>query len=53
MVVGTMTVIFWHFTPQLRGLVYELAPGFVMSFLAVWLVSLATCNKKKNLVYKH
>lgn len=46
MVVGTITVIIWHFTPQLKGLVYELAPGFIMASLAVWLVSLATCTKK-------
>ena len=45
MIVGTITVIIWHFTPNLKGLVYELAPGFVMAFLAVWLVSLATQDK--------
>nr|MBN2277502.1 sodium/proline symporter [candidate division Zixibacteria bacterium] len=47
MLVGTITVIIWHFTPQLTGLVYELAPAFIMSLLAVWLVSLAT--NKNNL----
>ncbi|UCD95561.1 MAG: sodium/proline symporter [Candidatus Zixiibacteriota bacterium] len=47
MVVGTITVIIWHFTTQLKGLVYELAPGFVMAFLAVWLVSLATCKERR------
>ncbi len=47
MVVGTITVIIWHFTSQLSGLVYELAPGFVMAFLAVWLVSLATQKKRQ------
>lgn len=45
MIVGTMTVIIWHFTASLTGIVYELAPGFVMAFLAVWLVSLATQEK--------
>jgi len=45
MIVGTISVIIWHFTPNLKGLVYELAPGFVMAFLAVWLVSLATQEK--------
>jgi len=42
MLVGTITVIIWHFTPQLSGILYELAPAFVMSLIAVWLVSLAT-----------
>jgi sodium/proline symporter len=46
MLVGTLTVLVWHFTPQLQGLMYELAPGFVMAFLAVWLVSLATQKRK-------
>lgn len=46
MIAGTITVIIWHFTPQLKGLVYELAPGFVTAFLAVWLVSLATYKKQ-------
>ncbi len=44
MLVGTLTVIVWHFTPQLKDLVYALAPGFVMAFLAVWFVSLMTQN---------
>jgi Na+/proline symporter len=47
MIVGTMTVIIWHFTPQLKGIVYELAPGFVFALLAVWFVSLATYNKRQ------
>jgi len=42
MLTGTITTIFWHFTPQLRGLVFELAPAFVMAFAAVVLVSLYT-----------
>lgn len=47
MIVGTMTVIIWHFTPQLGDIVYELAPGFVFALLAVWFVSLATYNKRR------
>ncbi len=46
MIVGTIVVIIWHFTPQLSGMLYELAPGFVMAFLAVWLVSLVTQKKE-------
>jgi sodium/proline symporter len=45
MLVGTITVIIWHFTESLSGLVYELAPAFVLAFIAVWLVSLATQKK--------
>ncbi len=42
MIVGTITVLIWHFTPALKALMYELAPGFVMAFLSVWIVSLVT-----------
>jgi sodium/proline symporter len=45
MLVGTITTIYWHFTPQLKGLVFELAPAFVMALVAVWLVSLATYKR--------
>lgn len=47
MLVGTITVIIWHFTSALSGLVYELAPAFVLAFLAVWLTSLATHRKRR------
>ncbi len=46
MLVGTITVLIWHFTPQLTETVYELAPAFFMALAAVWLVSLATYEKK-------
>lgn len=45
MVVGTMTAIIWHFTPQLSGLVYELAPSYILALIAVWMVSLITAPK--------
>ena len=45
MLVGTITVIIWHFTPSLSGLVYELAPAFLLALLAVVFVSLATQPK--------
>jgi sodium/proline symporter len=48
MLVGTITTIYWHFTPQLKGLVFELAPAFVMALVAVWLVSLATYKVRKH-----
>ncbi len=47
MVVGTMTVLIWRFTPQLHATVYELAPAFFFALAAVWLVSLATQPKKQ------
>lgn len=46
MLAGTITTVIWHFTPQLSGLVMELAPAFILAFLAVWLVSLATYKEK-------
>jgi sodium/proline symporter len=39
-VVGGLTVIVW---PQLEGelfALYELVPGFVLSWLAIWVVSI-------------
>jgi sodium/proline symporter len=39
-VVGGLTVIVW---PQLEGelfTLYELVPGFVLSWLAIWVVSI-------------
>jgi len=48
MMVGTITVIIWHFTPALKALVYELAPGFILAFLTVWIVSLATEKNVKT-----
>ncbi len=39
MVVGTTTVIVWYNIPALKGLVYELVPGFFLSLLACLLVS--------------
>jgi len=44
-VVGGLTVIVW---PQLEGelfALYELVPGFVLSWLAIWVVSIAAPEK--------
>jgi sodium/proline symporter len=49
MLVGTISVIIWHFTPALSGIVYELAPGYLLAFLAVVLVSLFTQRKRQTL----
>jgi sodium/proline symporter len=42
-VVGGLTVILWKQAAGLGGVfaLYELVPGFVLSWLAAWLVSLA------------
>ena len=49
MIVGTITVVVWHFTPQLTGLLYEIVPAFIFALLAVWLVSLATYKNNEML----
>ncbi len=41
-VAGAVTTIIWHIVPELRGIVYELIPGFAAGLLATVLVSLAT-----------
>ncbi len=46
MVTGTVTVLIWYNIPALKGFLYELIPGFILSFIAVWVVSLVTYREK-------
>ena len=46
MLVGTVTTIYWHFTPELKSLVFELAPAYILAFIAVVIVSLVTYKRK-------
>lgn len=39
---GTTVTIIWYFIPVLKNNMYELVPGFILSLLATWLVSLFT-----------
>lgn len=39
---GTTVTVAWYLAPALKQSLYELIPAFVLSFLATWLVSLAT-----------
>ncbi|WNS81004.1 sodium/proline symporter PutP [Domibacillus sp. DTU_2020_1001157_1_SI_ALB_TIR_016] len=39
---GAVTVIVWASIPSLAGLLYEIIPGFFVSTVAVWAVSLMT-----------
>ncbi len=40
-VAGAVTIVIWKNVPVLSGAIYELVPGFFLSLLAVWGVSLA------------
>lgn len=42
MLVGIGVTLVWRNTPVLKSALYELVPAFVLAFLTVWLVSLAT-----------
>ncbi len=42
MIVGFVTVVVWKNIPALSGALYELVPAFILSMLAVWIVSLFT-----------
>ena len=42
MLVGAISVIVWNNVSALAGFVYELAPAFALSTLAVWVVSART-----------
>jgi len=45
MITGAVTIVVWYNVPALKSFMYELIPGFLLSFLATWLVSLFTASK--------
>jgi len=55
MVVGAATVLFWIYAPitingqTLSALLYEIVPGFVLSTIAIVVVSLMTAVPKKEI----
>jgi SSS family solute:Na+ symporter len=42
MVVGAVVIVVWYNVPALKNFMYELIPGFFLSLLATWIVSLFT-----------
>lgn len=42
MVVGAVVIVVWYNVPALKSFMYELIPGFFLSLLATWIVSLFT-----------
>ena len=48
MVIGAVTIVIWYNVPVLKNFMYELIPGFVLSLLATWLVSLFTKGQNKQ-----
>ncbi len=48
MIVGAATVLIWVNVPGLSDALYEMIPGFVLSFLAVIVVSLLTKDPSKK-----
>ncbi|WP_100330204.1 sodium/proline symporter PutP [Bacillus xiapuensis] len=48
MISGAVTVMIWISTPSLKSLMYEMIPGFLISFMAVVIVSLLTNHPHKN-----
>lgn len=42
MVMGAITIVVWYNVPALKAFLYELIPGFGLSLIATWLVSLVT-----------
>lgn len=48
-VIGGLTVILWKQAAGLGGVfaLYELVPGFALSWLAIWIVSLATSHAER------
>lgn len=48
MIVGAVTVLIWVNVPVLKETVYEMIPGFFLSLIAVYLVSLFTSRPSKR-----
>lgn len=48
MITGTLTVLVWYNVPVLKNFLYELIPGFTLSLLAVWVVSLITRSDRTD-----
>lgn len=48
MVAGAITIVVWYNVPALKNLLYELVPGFILSLLATWIVSLITRETSQN-----
>ncbi len=53
MISGAVTVIAWAKTPALAGILYEIIPGFLISALAIWTVSLLTPAPAKQLTQSY
>jgi len=41
-----VTIVVWYNVPVLKEFLYELVPGFILSLLATWLVSLVDKTPK-------
>jgi SSS family solute:Na+ symporter len=48
MIVGAVTVLIWVNVPALKETVYEMIPGFFLSLIAVYIVSLITSRPSKR-----
>ena len=55
MVVGAATVLFWIYAPitidgeKLSAIIYEIVPGFILSSIAIVVVSLNTSEPKQEI----
>jgi sodium/proline symporter len=47
-ILGPLTVVVWHYIPTLSTAVYELIPGFAVSFVAAVVVSLLTADERPS-----
>ena len=47
LITGTIVTIVWYYIPALKGLVYELIPGFILGLFSVIIVSIMTGEGKK------
>ena len=47
MICGTLVTIIWRLTPQLKFLLFEIVPAFIIALLACIFVSLVTQKKSK------
>ena len=49
MVVGAITVVVWGNNEELKGLMYEIVPGFILCLIFAVVVSLLTYRKNTEI----
>ncbi|MDX1771981.1 MAG: sodium:proline symporter, partial [Planococcaceae bacterium] len=49
MIVGAITVVIWGNNEELKGLMYEIVPGFILCLIVAVVVSLVTYRRNEEI----